>query len=200
LFSFVVLSIFFITIKKLGIPFGRKATPQFMLKTLQKIFGIGSLVLGVSFASLTTGLLIQGGKDQSDDAALQSVSISHNPSSVDGAVDLSLNPGVPDEVSLTVSNVMLTDGCKLSLAYVLPANLPSMASYLKVELSDGTQSFYSGSLSDAGSSPLISDYVLESGDSVSFAFVYTLLQSYPDGGGSFDFQLHVESHALVYGH
>jgi hypothetical protein len=171
-----------------------------MLKTLQKIFGIGSLVLGLSFVGLSAGLLLKGSSDQKDDATLQSVSITHNPSVVDGAVPLFLNPGVASKVGLSVTNVMATDDCKLSLAYLLPENLPSMASYLEVSLSDGAKDLYSGLLSEAGSAPLVSDYLLHSGSSVNFAFVYTLQQSYPEAGGSFDFQLRIESHALVYGH
>jgi hypothetical protein len=170
------------------------------LSVVKKIFGIGSALCGLAFVGMTVGYLVKGDKDQTDDGTLQVVSIDHNPSAADGDVSLLLNPGVPDAVSLKVQNVMSTDGCSLALSYVLPEQLPDLASYLSVSLSDGTQELYSGLVKDASSERFVPAYPLSEGKDVTFVFTYLLDQAYPASGESFDFSLHLESRALVYGH
>jgi hypothetical protein len=148
---------------------------------------------------MTAGFFVKGGEDQRDDSAIKIVDINHNPSIAEGAVNLVLNPGVLCLVSLKVNNLMATDSCYLTLSYILPEENNVMASYLNVQLSVGEKSLYTGLLQDASKKPVVSSYPLEEGKDVTFSFAYTLSQSYSGLSESLDFNLRVESRALVFG-
>jgi hypothetical protein len=168
--------------------------------SLKKVLGIGTGILALAFGGMTIGLFSKGQKDKADDKTLQVVSIASTPYVAEGAVDLVLNPGVPADTTLVVKNLLKTDNCFVTLSYVFPEERPTLAQYLSVAIKANDASVYEDKILASEGTDVVSSYQLKEDQSVTFAFEYSLAQDYPVSGESFDFKLHLDSHASTFGH